>query len=199
MIQAYLSLPEGLSSEELEIKIRNQINGLYRSLGFAESGIESLSISPGDPPIVDLEIFEGEPYHLGEVRLEGMTAFDSGELEGLLPTSGDLADMVSLKRGYEELKSRYRDQGYLDAQVIPELYPDQDNNLVSIEHQVTEGPRYHVGNLSLPSDWPAILRSGEPFHLGLLRAFLESRGLSMDDVVITTHPESALVDVAIVP
>lgn len=197
LIGAQLQIAPDATLEEIELEIHRAVGGLYRSLGFAKMQITDLRISPGNPPAIELQIDEGSIYRLGEVTFKGLELFDPVRSRSIFTESGNVVDYAALKSGIAELKNQYRDRGYLDASVFPELTVDDASNSLRVNFNINEGIQYRIGQISAPPGLLMPFAAGDRFYLGLLRNFLIYQGFPEDSLSFVRYPESGIVDVVI--
>ena len=199
IIEAFLDLPLDEDPEKIEALIHNKVMQLYKSLGFVKAHVTELWIEPGNPPTVDLEIEEGNLYHFKEVSFKGFENLDNEKVRSAFPKSEDLFDSSAVKDAYSRFESTYKNQGYLDARVVPTIYDDASTSELDIQHEMVHGPRYFVGSISAPPGYDVPLNVGDPVNSGLLQAYLESRNLSDEHLTVRQYPDSSSVDIIISP
>jgi outer membrane protein insertion porin family len=96
---------------------------------------------------VDIEIFveEGELTHVKEITLHGSRAFsDTLLLKQVKLKSGDAFEQPKLQQGTLAIVQKYADNGYLDAEVRPEVSINSQDHLANIDVKVIEGPQYTI-------------------------------------------------------
>jgi len=106
---------------------------------------------------VVITIDEGAPFRIGEVRFEGVTAFQDKRLRRVVKTKA--RNPWLLRRGVfreekfkddlDRLSAFYQSQGFLDARVAHRFEHDPATKKMRITIQVEEGKRYQAGRVEL--------------------------------------------------
>jgi outer membrane protein assembly factor BamA len=128
----------------------------------------------------------------------GNSAISSLELEQTVPLhQGDPADGTKIEAGWESVRARYRQLGYLTAEVNPSERLDEASGQAAFTVRITEGPKYHMGNLvltGLSAEGERRIRAawrippGAVFNEGMLDDFL-SRDIDVAFVGLPVHYE----------
>jgi outer membrane protein insertion porin family len=101
---------------------------------------------------VDIDIFveEGTLTRVQEISLQGSRAFgDSLILKKVDLKPGDIFEQPKLQQGTLAIVQKYADNGFLDAEVRPEVTINSQEHLASINLQVIEGPQYTIEQIRL--------------------------------------------------
>jgi outer membrane protein insertion porin family len=102
---------------------------------------KALIVAPIDP---------GPAYQWGGVEWTGNSVLSSAELDKMVELkTGDVADGVRMESSWNRITDTYGARGYIDAKLTPTPHYDDKAARVSYTVAVTEGPRYHMGQLVL--------------------------------------------------
>jgi outer membrane protein insertion porin family len=97
---------------------------------------------------LEIPVSEGEPYHVGEVKFEGLTVFKE---EGIRPLfklrTGEIYNESRLKKGFDKLRDFYGAQGYFQFTGYPKRTPDPKRKVVDVVLAMDEDKRYYVGRI----------------------------------------------------
>ena len=197
LIAAHITVPGDTARDEIEALIWNQVSALFTSLGLVGTAIRRLEMGDGNPPTIELEIEEGEFYRYGTVGLAGDGETILGSYP--LPESGDPVNYPRINDFRAQLKNRFADLGYLDAEVVPNIRPDHGSGTLDLTLHVTQGQRYLVGRISAPAGLFLPLQPGDYYLQSLLRAYLESQGISAERLLIDKDADSSQVHLTIAP
>jgi outer membrane protein insertion porin family len=117
-------------------------------MGFFESVRANLEYIKGEPVLV---YTVRERPQIIDVRIDGMNALsrtDSRVVQAVGSINGEILDPVEIKRVIENLKSVYKDEGYINAEVTFTPFPRPDNTVIAIfkvaetpNQQSSRGPR----------------------------------------------------------
>ena len=135
----------------------------YESEGLYGTEIE-LDITDVDENQVDLsiDITEGEKQIIRKISFEGNSAFDDGELRGLLSTTkykwwiswltgSGVVKEEDLERDVALITRHYLSNGYVDAKISkPEIEKIDDG--LKLIYGVTEGEQFNFGNIKVSGD-----------------------------------------------
>jgi outer membrane protein insertion porin family len=133
--------------------------------------------------IVTVKIDEGEPYTLGEVRLEGIPLAQATELtKEAAWRTGVIANFTEIKAGVDRIRKRYLAQGYLRVDTSIERSIHDAERTIDLVVKIDPGPRYSMGKLNIVGlnilTEPAIrklwmLNPGDPYNDEYPDAFLK--------------------------
>lgn len=156
-----LSLAGGWKTEQRQRAAR-LLKQFYRDRGFPLAEVR-LQIREKD---FVFEILEGPKARLGWVEFTGNQALSSEQLRELSKFN-DYLDFDHLEKSLEEIRSAYRNAGYVRATVeapridvlevrsddhFPVPFRERIENRIRLTIPVEEGPQYSYGKISLPPD-----------------------------------------------
>ncbi len=91
---------------------------------------------------IDVNVNEGEQYHLKELLWKGATAFSTEELAALMPMGvGDIFDTSKVRNGLEALRGRYVSQGYVQFTCVPQTKIDRQARTITLIIDLDEGQK----------------------------------------------------------
>jgi outer membrane protein insertion porin family len=135
-------------SRETIIGDLEKLQSFYMDRGYAAFEIEStqVQISPDRQSIyITINIAEGEPHRIGDVRLAGNLILPEEQLRRLiLAKPGDTFSRRSLTQTAELITFRLGEEGYAFARVDPVPSVPDDSNEVSVTFYVDPGKRAYV-------------------------------------------------------
>ena len=147
------------------VDVQERLPALYRSRGFLDFEVvsDTLIIDPNTGKArIEVTVDEGQQYRLGSFEVAGNTVFEDEELERLfLREQGGILESLGLRSADEDVRTgqvfdgeafnaaiqvaleRYRNQGYLYAQVNPVVDVQEADNggapVVNARWEVVEG------------------------------------------------------------
>ncbi|HEY2460629.1 MAG TPA: POTRA domain-containing protein [Candidatus Acidoferrum sp.] len=105
---------------------------------------------------VAYSIAEGLAYDWQEPDWNGNQVLAAKKLTELMGLkSGQRADASKIDHGWDALQNAYTSRGYMDFAIRPEPLFDDPNHSVRYKVAISEGPQYHMGNLSIAGVPPA--------------------------------------------
>ncbi len=153
----------------------DMIKAEYIKEGYYAAKITSDSqINPENEAIVTFRIEEGEIVRVKDIRFEGNTTFDDGDLMDAMDTQekwflswltgrGNYNEYL-LEQDLDRIADLYFNEGYVRVKVrkpVISLVDDSKNMLLLI--QIEEGGQYHLGNINAQGD--LVDRKGEILNL----------------------------------
>ncbi len=133
---------------------RERIKDLYLNNGY-------LNIEVSEPRVhlneeksgfeISLEITEGEQYVIGEIGFEaGEAIFDTAELSEITESRpGKIFNRNLLRKDIGVITDHYGEQGYIYANVVPDLRPNPENLTVDVTFHVIEGEPVKVREIHI--------------------------------------------------
>jgi len=159
------------------------------------STVEQLSHDPTSERYgIVLHVNAGRIFHAGEIHLTNYrsdepTVFPIEELRGLLPIrQGDVFDTSKLREGFEALKKRYGNSGYIDATILPEFDIDEHAGVVNLTLRFDEEKQFTTASVnvlgldsSLQQELKTVAPVGEPFNYERFVEFLDANKSRLPD------------------
>ena len=102
------------------------------------------------------DVDKGQKLEVQDIRFEGNTAFEDGDLRGQFEETkenrwwrfwkGETFNRDEFEGDLDKLLSFYREEGYYDAQIVSDSVYQADGG-IDIEVRVEEGQRYYIRNI----------------------------------------------------
>lgn len=192
---------------------------LYRHLGYLRAEFKPATVTLENSATcpsgvsVTVPVEEGQAYSWAGSEWNGNEKLTVDDLAGALGMNpGEVADGLNIDKGLKEVRRAYAHRGYLSAQVKESIEFAEGAPRVRYIFNITEGPRYFMGNLivsglapadadALKSKWTLGTNSVfdesyvDEFRQTSLREFLaglaqRSRGASRARVEVETRPDA---------
>lgn len=147
----FWSQTDQYSKQKLSADLEN-LRTFYLDRGYLKFNINStqVSITPDKQDIyITINISEGKPYTIKDIRLSGKTIVPEDELRTLIAIKpGDAFSRTALTESTQKISNRLGDEGYAFANVntTPEL--DEANNQVSLNFNIDPGKRVYVRRIT---------------------------------------------------
>lgn len=119
-------------------------------------------------PVIEIE--EGPRYRVGEIRPTGFTLFMRDEIvEPFEAVKGRYYDVEKFKECIQKVKDLYGDEGYINAEVLPDHETDSKRGLVHFDLRIEEHERVYVRKIMVQkNEYPAAgLNTIERMHAKL--------------------------------
>jgi outer membrane protein insertion porin family len=98
---------------------------------------------------VALKVEENSQYHVGDVRINGVTALDPAVLQRALALKkGDVYNETLLRESFDQIKKGYGRLGYINFIPTPQQDFDEEKKLVNLTVTVDEGKQYVVDRIN---------------------------------------------------
>ncbi|MEO8536115.1 MAG: outer membrane protein assembly factor BamA [Betaproteobacteria bacterium] len=129
------------------------LRSYYQNRGYLEFNVDStqVSITPDKEDIyITLNITEGAPYNVGNVRVAGDLVVPADEIERLIRIKqGEVFSREKLQASAKDVSDRLGAEGYAFANVnaVPEL--DRDQHTASFTFYVDPGRRAYVRKINI--------------------------------------------------
>lgn len=168
----------------------DRVRDIYREAGYknvvvGEPRLQVRTENPDAPPddqtrrlVITIPVEEGNRWRFGEVRLEGNSIFREEALLGAFKyRPGEWLRSDRIDEGIEAVQEIYRNTGYIQAQVSPELVEVSDEVADVVVH-VNEGEQFRVGRLEFEGNTRTMdkvlrrefrVQEGRVLSLGALR------------------------------
>lgn len=155
--------------EDLQLNLPN----FYARHGYIDFAVvaDTLVVDPESGKArLTVEVAEGPEYRLGEFAVRGASQFPNEQLERIFTSQrrsvlglpfggsstreeGEVFDQTALEAAAEEIEQMYRNQGYLFAQVIPEVQRTEGEDggppRVDVALAVREGRPFYVNRITI--------------------------------------------------
>jgi outer membrane protein insertion porin family len=108
--------------------------------------IPLLQSGPGKSVDITMPIDEGDRYTLGSITFKNNKAVSNVKaLRNLFPIKdGDVFSKEKIRKGLENLRKAYSEQGYINFTSVPETRFDDDKKLIFLDVDVDEGKQFYV-------------------------------------------------------
>lgn len=158
--------------EVFDSDLRENLPSFYASRGYIDFAVagDSLVVDPATGKVrLVVEVEEGPQYRLGEFRVVGNSRYPSEDLARLFTVQrrsvlglpfggqsererGEVFDQGALEAAVQQAEQLYRNEGYLFAQVQPEVErvaaADGGDPRVNVTWRVREGQPFYVRRIS---------------------------------------------------
>jgi outer membrane protein insertion porin family len=184
----------------------------WQSRGYFRAVI-SPTPSTRDKYAVVLTVDEGSQYRLGHISFQNLKAVVSTHsLRPLVPLrDGDIFASDKITEGVENLRRAYADIGYINFSTNPNTEVDDEQRIINIRWDVSEGRPFFVRTINFDGVSPAIedslrsyllLKPGNVYSRRLLEtSFAKMRTLLPPgrglNVEFTTNDELGVVDLRV--
>ncbi len=147
-ILAASRIRRGTSVEREDLaRAQESILSLLRGKGFLGAAVSVSAICNMDTGMgkVRIEVKEGSPFPVREVRVPGASFFPREKLEDLLGVSpGSPFDYREWEKGMNRLREAYKREGFLTVRLSEPGVSCEDGEGLCLTARVEEGPRYEV-------------------------------------------------------
>jgi outer membrane protein insertion porin family len=137
---------------------KKAIIDLYKEKSFYQTKIQdSISIDSINKADVFFAIEEGIEPRIGRIEITGNESFSDNKITKMMQNKpkaflrGGKLDEVKLEEDVEEIKSFYRNNGYLDVMVHDPVIEVQGDRFI-ITINIEENKKYYVGDISFTGD-----------------------------------------------
>ncbi|MCP5458813.1 MAG: outer membrane protein assembly factor BamA [Gammaproteobacteria bacterium] len=144
---SFVTRDDRYSKQQLEADIEN-LRSFYLDRGYLKFNVDStqVSITPDKKDIyITINITEGQPYVIKEIRLSGNLLVPEDDLRALLTVHpGDTFSRSAVLDSVGKIGDRLGDEGYALANIntVPEL--DEKNKEVTLSFVIDPGKRMYV-------------------------------------------------------
>jgi outer membrane protein assembly factor BamA len=131
-----------------------KLQEVYQKRSYLDARVEPKVTFSDDKNKAYLEFYisEGPPYTTESIQINGNQFFDVTALrEGFKLTENGLYSDDRAEFDTKKIRSRYQEQGFVDAKVSMKR-TFLDGARVHVEHQVTEGGRFRIGQVTITGD-----------------------------------------------
>jgi len=168
---------KGLYSESLLQEDIVNIENYYKERGFIDAEVTSvdkqIEVNPDDglkEMTLTLNIFEGEPFTIGDIQFQGNNLYTDEELfELMFLEKGDKANLLKFERNYYAIRDLYQQNGYIFNEFDYREIRDDDNQVVSYIISIVERERAHIENITIKGNEKTreyVIRRELPIEVG---------------------------------
>ena len=198
----------------------NRLNNFARSRGYLQARLHDPKVEErGADVIITVEVDEGVLYRLGNVEIEGASAFSPKKIRSMLTlNTGDVVDGERLSKWlFEDLKKLYAENGYIQytAEVTPEfnLARNGSEGIAAFRIEIDEGRRFKILKIRFKGDnlpetelrQLLLIHDGDTYNQTLFEKSIDRLNdtglfelIDKDrDADFRTNDEEGLVDIAI--
>jgi len=149
----WLLWPYHFTEEAIDDDVE-RLQTFYYGRGFLNYQIESKTELSADGEKMDVTfvIEEGPVYRVAQIVFSGTAHFTEEQLhEDLEVQPGDVYLKAKADRDVRVIEQRYREIGYVDAQVRQSVKftPDVEDNLVNLAIEIREGGQFRIGRIDV--------------------------------------------------
>lgn len=140
-----------LKEDKLKEDVK-KLNAYYLNNGYVNAKISDAEIIHDKEWIyVKIPVAEGKRFKVGKVEITGDTITVPREelLKKLQIRKKDYYDREAIMKDIDVLNQAYSDEGYAYADVTPVTVPDEKDQKVNIEFQVTKGDKIYLNRISI--------------------------------------------------
>lgn len=157
----------GVFKEDQFLEDRQRLRDLYYEKGFLDFSIAEVRFDYPQPDqmILTIEIFEGKPYRLGDLRVEGNEVFSTEELlfrqtkkgpvSRLPMQSGDVFSPAGFEANNQIIADLYESRGYLsprhqgETRIIPIQTANTQTGTMDLTYQIEEGEQSTIEKIEI--------------------------------------------------
>lgn len=127
----------------------------YRKKGYIDAKIVDYKISYNTEKthiFINIQVEEGQQYHVESVSWEGHTLFTRKQLDRSLKyDEGDIYNQEKMDKTMENLYTMYSEEGYIYANIIPDRYTE--DTAVRITYQIIENDPAHIHKIDIAGNY----------------------------------------------
>jgi outer membrane protein assembly factor BamA len=135
--------------------VESNLLPLYHERGYLRAAFSPPKVAPEMSPeckgvAVAVTVDEGSIYVWDKATWEGVEGLTAQELDAALGMKNrEVANAVKIANGLVRVRKVFGRKGYIVARIRPETVFDDAARSVSYRFRVTEGPQYHMGDLTI--------------------------------------------------
>ncbi|MEI8063191.1 MAG: outer membrane protein assembly factor BamA [Verrucomicrobiota bacterium] len=137
----------GVLKDEQFVEDLEKIRDHYRSKGYIDVEIKETRIERVGKQwlIVHINLFEGQQYKIGTVKIEGSKLFPATQLQKLLKmTSGKVFTPDGLSKDIKALEDYYGGRGYLDTRINSKRDANVETGQLDLIYTLQEGELTYI-------------------------------------------------------
>ncbi len=139
-----------------ETKFENDLENVvnkYGDYGYLDAKVthtDVLYTDGGKKLKIKLYVEEGDQYKVNSIQYANNMVFDTEELEKDIKVKpGDIHNKGQVAKDAQTLELRYRDSGYVDATVTPQVSKDEQNKTTNIAYNISEGELKYIKQIDI--------------------------------------------------
>jgi outer membrane protein insertion porin family len=135
--------------------VESNLLPLYHERGYLRASFSPPKVAAEASPeckgvAVSMSVDEGSIYVWDKAVWEGIEGLTAQELDLALGMKNrEVANVIKIAKGLAGVRRAYGRKGYITARVRPETEFDDTARSVLYRFRVTEGPQYHMGDLTI--------------------------------------------------
>ena len=129
-----------------------KIRAFYIRNGFADVRLEPKFDYDRESKqmVITIQVEEGQVYHAGDIRIQGNVLYPESEIwEVLSMLPGDVYSQIALNDDIQAIQKFYFYQGYIAAQINPEIRFNRETSKVDIVYNIFEGDLFFVNKIKI--------------------------------------------------
>lgn len=142
----------GILKEDQFEEDQERLTKFYRQEGYIDFRINDVSIEyPEDKwMVINIDIFEGSRYQVGNVTVTGTEFFPAEQVTDLLELkSGETFTPSRLSADTEAVRDLYGTKGYIDARVNARKVPNIQTGNMDLSYEIDEGEQIFVEKIEI--------------------------------------------------
>lgn len=136
---------------------RLRLEEFYLERGFLDFAIKDVQFESPTPEtmVIRFEVFEGTPYQVGAVEIEGARLFPTNNLEGILKLMpGATFTPGGLSKDVESIQDFYGSRGYLDVTesargLKVSRTPNVEDHTIDLRYEIVEGQKSFIEKIEI--------------------------------------------------
>ncbi|MCS1411637.1 MAG: Outer membrane protein assembly factor BamA [Verrucomicrobia subdivision 3 bacterium] len=157
----------GIYKEDQFLEDREKLRDLYYKNGYLDFAIKDVRFDYTEPDrmVITIEIFEGQQYQVGDLRIEGNKIFPTeqilfkqtrkGPVSRLAMRSGDVFTPQGFDDNNQAITDLYESEGYLsprnqgDTRVFPVQSANTKDGTMDLNYQIEEGQKSYIEKIEI--------------------------------------------------
>jgi len=139
-----------------ETKFENDLDNVvnkYGDNGYLDAKVthtDVLYTDGGKKLKIKLFVEEGEQYKVKSIQYANNSVFDNDEFEKEIKVKPeDIHNKGQVAKDAQKLEIKYRDSGYVDATVTPQVSKDEQNKTTNIAYNISEGELKYIKQIDV--------------------------------------------------
>ncbi|MGF1678828.1 MAG: outer membrane protein assembly factor BamA [Candidatus Methylacidiphilales bacterium] len=146
---SFLNKSGVFKQEELDADLK-KLRDFYHSNGYIDFAVKDIVYTYPEEDTIDIEIqvFEGIPYSIGEVSVKGNTLYTREQvMDRLTMIETGVFSPQGLEKDVESIKDLYGENGYIEADVRPIRQPNIESGRMDILYEIVENSQSYVDKI----------------------------------------------------